>query len=126
MVKRYVIEEGAEKVQEAYAKALQGEAKLAFSVWNIGEALGVLDIYQNRKWLNMENYRKARGLLIAETLRLIKLGIIKTIHGKDPPPLLHFSSSRAHRKSWICKLCYDIRLETNLLYHNCMFIFTWA
>ncbi|MEM3360121.1 MAG: hypothetical protein QXV85_02770 [Candidatus Bathyarchaeia archaeon] len=42
-------EDGMDIVQEVYSKTLQGEAKLAFSVWNIGEALGVLDIYQISK-----------------------------------------------------------------------------
>lgn len=79
IVKRYVFEDGTDKAQEVYTKTLQGEAKLAFSVWNIGEALGVLDVYQRRKWLRKEDYRKARELLISETLRLIRLGLIKTI-----------------------------------------------
>lgn len=79
IVKRYVLEEGTDIVKEAYAKALQGETKLAFSVWNIGEALGVLDIYQRRKWLKEKDYKTARESLITETLRLIKIGLIKTI-----------------------------------------------
>jgi predicted nucleic acid-binding protein len=79
IVKRYVLEDGTDVVQEAYTKALQGETKLSFSVWNIGEALGVLDTYQRRKWLKKENHKTARESFIAETLRLIKLGLVKTI-----------------------------------------------
>lgn len=79
IVKRYVLEDGTDVVQEAYTKALQGEAKLSFSVWNIGEALGVLDTYQRRKWLKKENHKTARESFITETLRLIKLGLVKTI-----------------------------------------------
>lgn len=79
IVKRYVLEDGTDIVQEVYSKTLQGEAKLAFSVWNIGEALGVLDIYQRRKWIEKRDYNEARKLLVTETLRLIKLGLIKTI-----------------------------------------------
>jgi predicted nucleic acid-binding protein len=79
IVKRYVLEDGTDLVQEAYTKALQGETKLSFSVWNIGEALGALDTYQRRKWLEKENHKKARESLITETLRLIKLGLVKTI-----------------------------------------------
>ncbi len=74
-----MLENGTDKVQEVYTKTLQGETKLAFSVWNIGEALGVLDIYRRRKWIGKENHKKARELLITETLRLIKLGLTKTI-----------------------------------------------
>lgn len=79
IVKRYVLEDGTDIVQETYTKALQGETKLSFSTWNIGEALGVLDIYQRRKWLEKKNHKKARESLITETLRLIKLGLIKTV-----------------------------------------------
>ncbi|MEM2970478.1 MAG: type II toxin-antitoxin system VapC family toxin [Candidatus Bathyarchaeia archaeon] len=79
IVKRYVLEDGTDQVQEAYNKTFQGETILAFSVWNIGEALGVLDIYRRRKWIGKENHKKARDLLVTETLRLIKLGLIKTI-----------------------------------------------
>ena len=79
IVKRYVLEDGTNQVQEVYTKTLQGEVKLAFSVWNIGEALGVLDIYRRRKWIGKENHMKARELLLTETLRFIKLGLIKTI-----------------------------------------------
>lgn len=76
IVKRYVLEDGTDVVQEAYTKALQGETKLSFSVWNIGEALGVLDTYQRRKWLKKENHKTARESFITETLRLIKLGLL--------------------------------------------------
>lgn len=79
IVKRYILEDGTDLVQEAYTKALQGETKLYFSAWNIGEALGVLDTYQRRKWLKKKNHKTARESLITETLRLIKLGLIKTI-----------------------------------------------
>ena len=79
IVKRYVLEEGTGIVQDAYSKALQGETKMAFSVWNVGEALGVLDIYRRRKWLKEKDYRIARESFITETLRLIKIGLIKTI-----------------------------------------------
>jgi predicted nucleic acid-binding protein len=79
IVKRYVLEEGTDLVQKAYTKALQGETKLSFSVWNIGEALGVLNIYQRRKWLERKDHKTARESLITETLRLIKLGLIRTI-----------------------------------------------
>lgn len=79
IVKRYVLEDGTDVVQEAYTKALQGDTKIAFSVWNIGEALGVLDTYLRRKWLKKENHKTARETFITETLRLLKLGLIKTI-----------------------------------------------
>ena len=79
IVKRYVLETGTDLVKEAYIKALNGELALSFSVWNIGEALGVLDTYLRRKWLDGKNYKVARESLIAETTRLIRLGLIRII-----------------------------------------------
>lgn len=79
IVKRYVIEEGTEKVKDVYMEALSGAASLHFSVWNIGEVLGALHAYHRRKWLENEEYRTARESFLAETTRLIKLGVAKVI-----------------------------------------------
>jgi len=79
IVKRYVLEEGTEKVKETYLEALNGAASLHFSVWNIGEVLGVLHAYHRRKWLESEDYTAARESFLAETTRLIKLGVAKII-----------------------------------------------
>jgi uncharacterized protein len=79
IVKRYVLEEGTEKIQETYLDAFSGTVSLHFSVWNIGEVLGVLDTYHRRKWIASEDYSAARDSLLAETKRLIKLGIAKVV-----------------------------------------------
>jgi len=62
-----------------YNKVLSGEFKLAFSVWNIGEVLGVFDKYFKRKWLSNQDYRRARYLFIGETLRLLKLRLLHLV-----------------------------------------------
>ena len=79
IVKRYVLEEGTLEVQEAYRRALNGEALLAFSAWNVGEVLGVLDKYRRRGWLKEGDYRKARGLFVLETKRLIRLNVLRIV-----------------------------------------------
>ena len=43
IVKRYVAEPGTETVDAIFDKAETGELTIALSLWNIGEALGVLD-----------------------------------------------------------------------------------
>jgi predicted nucleic acid-binding protein len=83
IVKRYVLEEGSDKVREVYLEALNGAATLHFSVWNVGEVLGALDMYYGRGWLESEDYRVARELFIAETVRLMKLGVAKVIPVKS-------------------------------------------
>jgi predicted nucleic acid-binding protein len=79
IIKRYVRESGSELINEIYEKALSGNVLLSFSVWNIGEVLGVLDKYRRRRWLDDENYLKARVQFLGETLRFIKLRLIKVI-----------------------------------------------
>jgi predicted nucleic acid-binding protein len=79
IVKRYVEEPGSTLVNEVYEKALNGDVLLSFSAWNIGEALGVLDKYYRRRWLSSESYLKARAQFLGETLRLIRLRIIRVI-----------------------------------------------
>jgi len=40
LLKRYILERGTERVEAVYLQALNGEASLHLSTWNIGEALG--------------------------------------------------------------------------------------
>ncbi len=79
IVKRYVLEKGSKAVREVYTQALNGELSISFSVWNIGEVLGVLGKYHRRGWLDEEGLKEARGSFIVETLRLIKLNLLRLI-----------------------------------------------
>ncbi|MHB9301750.1 type II toxin-antitoxin system VapC family toxin [Thermofilum pendens] len=79
VVKRYVLEPGSEVVSRVYYKALNGESTLSFSAWNIGEVLGVLDKYYRRGWLSREDYEKARFQFLGETIRLLKLRLLKIV-----------------------------------------------
>jgi len=79
IVKRYVLETGSNIVKEVYEKALNGELEVSFSAWNIGEVLGVFDKYLMRKWLREEDYKLARFQFISETLRLVRLKLVKII-----------------------------------------------
>ena len=83
IVKRYVLEEGSDTVKEVYLEAFNGDATLHFSVWNVGEVLGALDTYYRRSWLESEDYRAARESFIAETVRLMKLGVAKVVPVKS-------------------------------------------
>ncbi len=79
IVKRYVLESGSQIVKGVYERALNGEVKISFSLWNIGEVLGVFDKYLKRKWLSEDDYKIARLQFISETIRLAKLNILKII-----------------------------------------------
>jgi len=79
MVKRYVLEKGSNVVSEVYERALEGDLTLSFSAWNVGEVLGVLDRYRRRGWLSARDYHTARNAFVLETLRLLKLGLVKVV-----------------------------------------------
>ena len=82
IVKRYVKESGSDLIGEIYEKALNGDALLSFSAWNIGEVLGVLDEYRRRGWLSDDNYLKARLQFLGETLRFLRLKLLRIVPTK--------------------------------------------
>ncbi len=75
IVKRYVLEPGSRDVRELYLRAYSGEVGLAFSVWNVGEVLGVFDKAVRLGRLGLEEYRLARNRFLLETRRMVKLGV---------------------------------------------------
>ena len=77
VVKRYILEEGSDKIDELYDEAHVGKIKLAFSIWNIGEVAVVLDKYHRMGVL--ENAKTVFSRFIGETRLLTKLGQLKFI-----------------------------------------------
>ena len=83
IVKRYIIEDGSNIVNKLYEKALNGDLLLSFSLWNIGEVLGVFDKYYRKGWINEEDYKQVQLLFRAETRRLIKLKVLQIVPVKS-------------------------------------------
>jgi predicted nucleic acid-binding protein len=79
IVKRYVEEKGSELVDRVYGKSEIGELRLAFSIWNIGEAIGVFDRYLIRKLISGKEFSTARSDLVSETLKLSRLGSLDVL-----------------------------------------------
>ena len=79
IVKRYILEPGTEVISNVYYKALNGEVTLSFSAWNIGEVLGTFDRYYRREWLEKQDYMRATRQFIGETLRLLKIKLLRII-----------------------------------------------
>lgn len=79
VVKRYILEEGSQDVQKIYHKALNGDLNISFSVWNIGEVLGVFDRYRRRGWIEEADYGRARAMFISEVKRLVKLRLLRLV-----------------------------------------------
>jgi len=79
IVKRYILELGSKIVSEVYRKALNGELIISFSTWNIGEVFGIFDKYYKKGWLSKEDYEKVRYQFISETIRLLRLRILRVV-----------------------------------------------
>lgn len=67
LAKRYVEEEGSEKVDSIFTDAEKGEVTLIFSLWNVGELAVVFDKYERD------------GLLEARTVMKTFLGEMKRL-----------------------------------------------
>jgi predicted nucleic acid-binding protein len=79
ILKRYVAEVGTETTDIIYDKAEIGELTITISLWNIGEALGVLDEKRRRGWLTEKEYRIALKSFAEELVKLIRLKNLEVI-----------------------------------------------
>ncbi len=79
IVKRYIAEKGSESVAEIYQKSDTKEISICFSMWNIGEAIGVIDQYQRRGWITEDQFTSAVGGLAGETLRLMRIEALELL-----------------------------------------------
>jgi predicted nucleic acid-binding protein len=79
LVKRYVEEEGTEVIDRLYEETEAGRATTSFSIWNIGEALGVLDRYHTRGLLSEEELHTSFRSLASETVKMIRFGSLQVL-----------------------------------------------
>jgi hypothetical protein len=78
-VKRYVVEPGTKAVDTIFDKAETGELTLSLSLWNLGEAFGVLDERRRKKWLTQEEFTRTLNILADEFLKLIRLRVLEIV-----------------------------------------------
>ena len=79
LVKRYVSEKGSADVSSVYKRSNGLEVIICFSIWNMGEAIGVIDHYRTRGWLTEDQSLAAFGNLAGETLRLSRMEYLELI-----------------------------------------------
>lgn len=72
-LKRYITEAGTEAIDLIFDKAEIGELAITISLWNIGEALGVLDERQRRGWLTDREFQQTLNLFADELVKLMRL-----------------------------------------------------
>lgn len=79
VVKRYVAEKGSESTARIYERSDTKEIDICFSMWNIGETIGVIDHYQRRGWITEGQYKNALSGLAGETLRLLRIEALELL-----------------------------------------------
>ena len=79
IVKRYIAERGSESVAEIYQRSDTKEIGICFSIWNIGETVGVIDQYQRRGWITEGQFTGAISGLAGETLRLMRIEALELL-----------------------------------------------
>lgn len=79
VVKRYIAEDGSELASEIYRRSDTKELGIALSMWNIGEAIGVIDHYQRRGWISETQAGNALSNLAGETLRLLRIEALELL-----------------------------------------------
>lgn len=79
IIKRYIAEPGTQTVDIIFDKAEVGELTMVFSLWNFGEALGVLDERRRREWFTQEEFTRSLKNLADELLQLIRLRALEII-----------------------------------------------
>ncbi len=79
VIKRYIKEPGSTYIRNLYREIYSGEKKIAYSIWNLGEVLGVFDRARRIGRIGDEDYKLVRTRFIHETNRTFKLGILHII-----------------------------------------------
>ena len=84
MLKRYVTEPGTNITDEIFDKAETGELTITVSLWNIGEAIGVLDERRRKSWLTEEEFRQTLKNFADELVKLMRLKTLEVIPVHTP------------------------------------------
>lgn len=78
-VKRYLVEEGTEEIDELFEGLAAEDKSLFSSLWNVGEGLGVFDKRRRRGDLTQEELESTLKKFFSETLDLVDRGDFELI-----------------------------------------------
>ncbi|MCJ7506321.1 type II toxin-antitoxin system VapC family toxin [Candidatus Bathyarchaeota archaeon] len=109
IVKRYIGEKGSEVTDTVYERSEAGSVIAAFSVWNIGETIGVLDRYHSRKLITSNEFESALSDLVGESTKMLRLNSL----------LLLPVTSRAMVESWRLIMTHHIYEADALQLSSC-------
>ena len=110
LVKRYIGEKGSEVVDRVYEESEAGKMKISFSIWNIGEAVGVFDRYLVRDLISDVEFKRARADIVSESLKMSRLEALS--HASNNVLglgcLVEFSRQASHLR---CGCASDLLIE---------------
>jgi predicted nucleic acid-binding protein len=72
-------EPGTDTTDIIFDKAEAGELTITVSLWNIGEALGVLDEKRRKGWLTEKEFKVALNSFAEELVKLVRLKTLEVI-----------------------------------------------
>jgi predicted nucleic acid-binding protein len=84
ILKRYITEPGTETTDIIFDKAETGELTITLSLWNIGEALGVLDEKRRKGSLTEKEFEQTLNLFADELSKLMRLKTLEIIPVQTP------------------------------------------
>ena len=79
ITKRYINEKGTETIDIVFDATEIEKAKISFSIWNIGECLGVFDQYRRRNWMTEKDFQVCIRKFLIELQKLYKLKVLQLI-----------------------------------------------
>jgi len=79
IVKRYIEEEGSQVVDAIYEKAEVEKLRFAFSIWNVGEVLGVFDKHRLRGLLSEAAFKTALSDFLSESIKMVRIGSLQIL-----------------------------------------------
>ena len=79
LLKRYVREKGTDEAEEIFRDAYSKKVILITSIWNLGEAIGVLDRKRRRGEIENEIFSTLKMALLGDVKRMAGLGIMRLV-----------------------------------------------
>ncbi len=79
IVKRYIEEPGSSRVRDTYLRAYSGSIILSYSIWNIGEVLGVFDRARRIGRIDEQTHSIVRRRFLLEVRRMVKTALALVI-----------------------------------------------
>ncbi len=79
VLKRYISERGSDAIARVFRAADGGRVSMQYSLWTLGECLGVLDRLDRQGRLSSGGLARGRRALLGEAARLARLGVLSIV-----------------------------------------------